>query len=102
MVTDRQAWPELERYTRDMVGAFGRDSRVVVWDLYNEPGNSGMGERSLPLAEAAFSWARAAKPQQPLTIGAWADLQSPMSRRLMELSDVVSFHGYDQLPGVKR
>ena len=26
----------------------------VVWDLYNEPGNSGMGEKSRPLLEAAF------------------------------------------------
>ena len=43
MVSDKAAWPELEKYVKDMVGAFGNDKRVVLWDLYNEPGNSGMG-----------------------------------------------------------
>jgi hypothetical protein len=101
MVTDRSAWPELEGYTKDMVGTFGRDRRVLIWDLYNEPGNSSMGEKSLSLVEAVFAWARAAEPQQPLTIGAWADPNGRMSRRMMELSDVGSFHCYDKLPGLK-
>ena len=33
-----------------------------MWDLYNEPGNSNMGDKSLPLVEAVFTWARAEKP----------------------------------------
>jgi hypothetical protein len=101
MVTKREEWPDLERYAQDMIGAFGRDRRVVMWDLYNEPGNSGMGEKSLPLAEAVFGWARAMKPRQPLTMGVWDDVNSGMSRRMMELSDVISFHGYDPLPGLQ-
>ena len=36
-----------------------------MWDLYNEPGNSGMGNRSLPLVEATFAWAREAKSARP-------------------------------------
>lgn len=101
MITDREAWPGLERFTKDVVGAFSQDHRVVMWDLYNEPGNSGLGDKSLPLVEAIFAWARAAQPHQPLTIGAWADLNSSMSHRMMALSDVVSFHGYDTLPGIQ-
>ena len=100
-VTDRAAWPDLERYVKDLAGAFGRDRRIVLWDLYNEPGNSAMGEKSLPLMEAAFAWAREAGPTQPLTVGAWADFRSPMQRRMMELSDVVSFHGYDPPQGIR-
>jgi hypothetical protein len=99
--TDRNDWPELERYTKDMTGTFGRDRSVVIWDLYNEPGNSKMNDKSLPLAEAVFAWARATQPRQPLTMGVWNDLNSAMSRRIMELSDVISFHGYDALPGVQ-
>ena len=99
MVTDQAAWPDLQRYVADVVGAFAGDRRIVAWDLYNEPGNSGMGERSLPLAEAVFGWARQARPTQPLTMGLWADFNDPMSRRLMDLSDVVSFHGYDAPSG---
>lgn len=100
-VTDKSAWPDLEKYVKDIVGSFGNDERVLMWDLYNEPGNSRMGEKSLPLAEAAFEWARATNPSQPLTIGAWAGFQSRMSKRLMELSDIVSFHGYDRVGLIK-
>ena len=98
-VTDSDAWPELARYVREVVGALGSDSRVLLWDLYNEPGNSRSGERSLPLMEAAFNWARQASPQQPLTVSAWRDApsyRSPMSERMLALSDVISFHCYAQ------
>jgi hypothetical protein len=100
MVTDRSAWLPLEQYVKDMVGAFAQDRRIVVWDLYNEPGN-GMGEKSQALMEAAFAWARQMKPIQPLTTGAWTDFHSPLSRRMMELSDIVSFHGYDPVPEIE-
>jgi hypothetical protein len=101
LVTNQAAWPALERYVSDLVGAFGHDARVVAWDLYNEPGNSRMGAQSQPLVEAAFAWVRARQPAQPLTVGAWADLHAPFSRRMMELSDVVSFHGYDGRAGIE-
>lgn len=99
MVTDRATWPHLEQYVKDIVGTFAEDRRIVVWDLYNEPGN-GPGESSQPLMEAAFVWAREVHPRQPLTTGAWTDFNSPFSQRMMELSDVVSFHGYDPVPGI--
>ena len=101
-VVDRAAWPDLERYVKDLVGRFGEDRRVLIWDLYNEPGNSRMGEKSLPLVAAAFRWARQARADQPLTVGAWSNLEGRMSRALMEMSDVVSFHGYDGPDGILR
>jgi len=82
----------LEKYVKDVVGTFGRDRRVVVWDLYNEP------SPSLPLVEAAFRWAREAGPSQPLTTCIFGP--PPMARRIPELCDVVSFHHYGPLPGV--
>ena len=94
MVNDPAAWPDLERYIKDIVGAFGPDPRVILWDIYNEPGNSNMGEKSRPLLEAAFAWVREARPIQPLTVGAWIDYESTMSQLAMELSDIVSFHSY--------
>ncbi|MHC4249358.1 MAG: glycoside hydrolase 5 family protein [Planctomycetota bacterium] len=100
LVTDRAAWPGLERYVKDVVGAFADDRRVIIWDLYNEPGNSRMGEKSLPLVEATFAWAREAEPGQPLTTGVWNAFDGRMSGRIMALSDVVSFHGYDGPAGV--
>jgi hypothetical protein len=94
-VVDRGAWRNLERYVTDLVSTFARDPRILIWDLYNEPGNSGMEEKSLPLAEAVFAWVREIAPDQPLTTGPWCEMTGSMSRRLMELSDIVSFHGYD-------
>ena len=49
-VTDRSICPDFERYVKDIVGTFEQDRRILIWDLYNEPGNSGMGPKSLPLA----------------------------------------------------
>jgi len=99
-VADRSTWPDLERYVKDLVGRFANDRRVLIWDLYNEPGNSAMGEGSLALATAAFRWARESKATQPLTIGAWTDFEGRMSKALMKMSDVVSFHGYDNPDGI--
>lgn len=96
-VTDIETWQPLEAYIKDIVTTFADDGRVLIWDLYNEPGNSQLHEKSIPLVEAAFRWARAANPQQPLTSGAWgpdAELSDLMSERLFELSDIVSFHYY--------
>ena len=77
------------------------DKRILTWDLYNKPGNSGMSDQSLPLVEADFACARQMNPVQPLTTGVWTnDLSNHMSKRLMELSDIVSFHGYTSADGM--
>jgi len=108
VVRDRARWPELERYVRDVVTHFRDDARVLVWDLYNEPGNEAVFTRmtterdprgplvphSMDLVEAAFGWARAARPSQPLTTGEWNLDWRERNARLAELSDVASFHNY--------
>ena len=96
-VTDRSGWDELKAYVIDMVSSFADDERVLIWDLYNEPGNSDMGERSTPLVEAAFAWAREAGARQPLTTSIWRQhFDDQMSQRMLELSDVTSFHHYGE------
>ncbi|MBB3127037.1 hypothetical protein FHS19_001691 [Paenibacillus rhizosphaerae] len=87
-------WPELREYVDDLLLTFSDDHRILIWDLYNEPGNSERGERSLPLVEASFEWARELEVSQPLTVGAWIDFQGSMSKRLYELSDIITFHYY--------
>jgi hypothetical protein len=99
-VTDKSVWPDLEKYIKEVVGAFAQDRRVLVWDLYNEPGNSRMGNKSLPLVEATFAWAREAKPAQPLTMSPWG-APPEISNRMIELSDVVSFHCYSDYAGLR-
>ena len=96
-VQDRDAWPKLEAYVRESVGRFRDDPRVLGWDLYNEPGNTGLGNKSLPLLQAVFGWARQAEPSQPLTAGVWGG--TPETTRVcLEQSDVISFHNYSKAP----
>jgi xylan 1,4-beta-xylosidase len=100
LVPDKAAWPRLQEYVKDIVSRYGADKRIVLWDLYNEPGNSGMGNKSLPLVEAVFDWARRANPSQPVTIGVWGGPQE-ISDRQIELSDVISFHLYGNYDAMK-
>jgi hypothetical protein len=101
-VTDQSVWPDLEKYIRDIIGSFAHDARVVLWDLYNEPGNSGMGDKSLPLLRATFAWAAAANPDQPLTVSVWTGAMPNLSALQIACSDVVSFHAYTNLEGMKQ
>ncbi|MBV9851516.1 MAG: cellulase family glycosylhydrolase [Armatimonadetes bacterium] len=96
-VTNRAAWPRLEDYVTSVISRFAADGRVLAWDLYNEPGNDDMGSDSLPLLQEAFAWARAANPQQPLTAGTWNPELKELNEASRSLSDVLSFHNYDNL-----
>jgi alpha-galactosidase len=89
-------WGVLEDYTRGLVGYFRGDRRVLAWDLYNEPGNSGYGSKSLPLLRSVFGWARAERPVQPLTAGIYDDSAelAALNRLQAERSDVITFHSY--------
>ena len=93
-VADKSSWPMLEKYVKDMVGTFGQDRRVVIWDLYNEPAKT-----SLPLVEATFRWAREAGHVQPLTSCVYGGQADP--KRMGEISDVISFHEYSSLANTK-
>jgi len=102
VVNDPEQWSRLQRYVADVVGAFGRDERVLAWDLYNEPGNSGQGTKSLPLLKKAFAWARAARPTQPLTVGVWRG-NEVLNDFQLAASDVITFHDYrSDAGGLKR
>lgn len=93
MVRDASTWPRLENYVTDVVRTFAKDDRVWVWDVYNEPSNSGLGEATLPLLEKVFGWARATQPSQPLTGGVWND-DARLNAILLGHSDIVTFHSY--------
>lgn len=99
LVVEPRAWPRLERYVGAVIDAFRADDRVVIWDLYNEPGNEGMLLNSLPFAEQVFGWARAVAPTQPMTMGVWRYDGRVDALNEMQLanSDIVSFHTYDPL-----
>jgi hypothetical protein len=95
VVNNPEAWPRVQRYVRDTVASFAADERVLLWDLYNEPGNSGQHERSLPLLCKVFEWAREAGPKQPLTAGLWYN-NGPLNAFQVAASDVITFHNYSE------
>jgi hypothetical protein len=102
------------RYVEDVVGTFAKDERVLAWDVWNEPDNSGGGsynddqlaqERSRieELLPQIFAWARGQKPIQPLTSGVWigpdwspgASQLNTIQRIQLAESDVITFHNYE-------
>lgn len=89
----RSAWSHLETYVKDIISAFADDERVLLWDLYNEPGNTSNGEKSLPLVKAVFEWARTVDPSQPLTVGLWSNFPR-LNKFQLAASDVITFHHY--------
>jgi len=88
----------LEYYVKDVMATFKKDSRIVMWDLYNEPGNSGYENKSLPLLEKVFAWAREICPAQPLTAGVWTlwHTFTPLVKFQIENSDVITYHQYEK------
>lgn len=84
----------LENYVKDVLRHFRDDDRIVLWDLYNEPGNSGYGNRSMPLLKKVFRWAREVNPSQPLSVGVWNENLVELGRYQLEHSDVITYHNY--------
>ncbi len=95
---DPSKWNPLERYVEDIVKEFGRDERVAIWDLYNEPAKD---ELSLPLLREVFGWARAAAPMQPLTSGVWCENKT-LNEYQIAASDIISFHNYGDAAHLER
>ncbi len=109
---DAAQYPRLEAYVKGVVGAFAKDRRILAWDVWNEPDNtngSSYGKQEpvnkvelvSALLPQVFAWARAAGAQQPLTSGIWKgdwsapEKMSAIDKTMIELSDIVSFHNYD-------
>jgi hypothetical protein len=118
VVADRSRWPSLRGYVEAVVGRFGDDERVVVWDLFNEPDSPNpvylrrdpRHKRRLiaDLVDQVWDWAAAVDPSQPLTVGVYefpdhhAERASRVARIALERSDVVSFHSYAGRDGLVR
>ena len=94
VVTDPTGWGQLEEYVKDILDSFGSDERILMWDLYNEPGNNKLEEASLGLVKSVFSWAREAGPSQPLSVGVWFD-NAALNEYQLGASDVITFHNYN-------
>ena len=112
ILADSSKYPLLESYVKGVVGHYRDDTRILAWDVWNEPDNtneSSYGSREpknkLELVQRllpqVFAWARAENPVQPLTCGIWRgdwsafEKLTPLEKIQVEESDVISFHSYD-------
>jgi len=87
-------FPFLERYVKDILSTFKNDKRILLWDLYNEPGNSKHGITSLPLLKNVFKWAKQENPSQPISAGIWYFGCNELNSFQIENSDVITYHNY--------
>lgn len=96
IVSDPAQWSQLEAYAKGVLTAFKNDDRILMWDLYNEPGNSGMTAMTYPLLEKVFQWAWSVRPSQPLTCATWNHDKAfeRYNQYQLEHSDVITFHNY--------
>lgn len=94
---DSTSYPRLLDYTRSVVARYATEPGVLMWDLYNEPGNSGYGLASLSLLRRAVETARGVGPSQPITVGTWMPSEKDfavLNEYQASISDVVTFHSY--------
>lgn len=85
----------LEGFVKGILEKYQADERILMWDLYNEPGQFGVGEKSLTLLKLTWEWAHSIRPSQPLT----ACMDGSVGEKIIELnaksSDVITFHTYE-------
>jgi hypothetical protein len=88
-------FPSLEIYVKDILETFANDKRILMWDLYNEPGNSGKENTSMSLLKNVFTWAREVNPSQPLTVGIWRWNFHELNAFQALNSDIITYHNYE-------
>lgn len=111
--------PKLKRYTSDselrhhlknyvlaVLNRFKNDERILMWDLYNEPGGywyrrggePGQFERGptdslcIPLLNDVYTWARQVNPSQPLTSCYYRGTFEKDAA--LNKADIITFHDY--------
>lgn len=85
----------LQDYVQGVLNRFAEDKRVLMWDVYNEPGQSGNGDSTNDLLETTWRWTQKTRPSQPLT--ACLDGSSGQKNIALnaENSDIITFHCYN-------
>lgn len=76
----QSALDDVRDFVRGIVSRYAQDERIAIWDLYNE-----CHPDCEALQEEVFRVAREVNPMQPLT-ASW---------RAFDLSDIITFHCYE-------
>lgn len=108
LLDEPESAQDFYRFVGEIIDKYKNDSRVIVWDLYNEPGNARRNEITMPHLKKFFEITREIQPMQPVTSCAWR-LNGDPNQKLAEVerfaldnSDITSYHNYhDYITNVK-
>jgi hypothetical protein len=108
---DQADLAQLKGYVQETMKHFKNDERILMWELYNEPGRgnnldgsgkkTSMGDRSKKLVYQAWVWAREVNPSQPVTGTAKGSLGQVNTLINRVNSDVFSIHSYENAAGLE-
>ena len=111
MMDDPEYREKFFEMCRELVTKYAHDGRVVMWELWNEPGAGNRGMMSAQLIKDLFALCWKIDPDQPLSANLW----SPSTWNLLhggdpteieqlaaDLSDVITYHGYNCLADQER
>ena len=87
------------KMVKEIVSLYRDDSRILMWDVFNEPGNSNRSGITLPILKELTELVRAQNPTQPITIAAWCCNRDciydmPEDVFAIENSDIITYHNY--------
>ena len=92
----------LKGYVQQTMFQFKEDDRILMWELYNEPGRGGVGgagymnDKSNKLVYNSWIWAREVNPSQPITStseGAAGEGNVKINRTNADLHSIHSYSG---------
>jgi hypothetical protein len=99
--------PIMEEYIRSLAKKYGKDNRIIIWNIWNEAGNSNRETRSQKDIENIFTWFREEDVDQPLTADIWCGgidnpdgylskpgIYTEIEKYVANLSDIITFHYY--------
>ena len=92
---DKTDLPRLKRFTQEILDLYKKDKRILLWDIYNEPGQFGIGEESFNFLKLVWDWAHEVRPQQPLTSCMHGSIGENIIALNKEKSDIITFHAYE-------
>jgi hypothetical protein len=85
----------LENYVVGVMERFKNDKRILMWDIYNEPGRNHLKDKSNPFLHLVWNWARSVGVSQPLTSCMDGSVGFFNERTNAINSDILTFHSYD-------
>ncbi len=94
----------LKGYVKKTMSHFKNDDRILMWELYNEPGRNKsednitftmpMGDKSNKLLYEAWVWARSVNTKQPVTSTSEGSVGENNIEISVKNSDIYSIHNY--------